>query len=144
MITIQMFLHNSFEPLINFSSRMNRNRARSKYDPILKFYSVKFGAHYHPYICRIIMLTLAELRYRSTQQYRYIPSFYNMNQSGSFYLSLPWNEARHAYNNNHVNAPTKPLHSFLIICKTMVEFFLISSRWSLIKADIWFSHYKEH
>jgi hypothetical protein len=44
------------------------------------------------------MLTLAELRYRSTQQYRYIPSFYNMNQSGSFYLSLPWNEAHHAYN----------------------------------------------
>nr|ACR34229.1 unknown [Zea mays] len=138
-----MFLHNSFEPLINFSSRMNRNRSRSKYDPILKFYSVKFGARYHPYICRIIMLTLAELRYRSTQQYRYIPSFYNMNQSGSFYLSLPWNEARHAYKKQSRECTHKAT-SFIPICKTMVEFFLISSRWSLIKADIWFSHYKEH
>jgi hypothetical protein len=43
-----MFLHDLFDPLINFSSKMNRNRARSKYDLILKFYSVEFRAHYHP------------------------------------------------------------------------------------------------
>jgi hypothetical protein len=28
-ITIQMFLHNKLGPLINFSSKMNRNRVRS-------------------------------------------------------------------------------------------------------------------
>jgi hypothetical protein len=33
---IQIFLHGSFEPLINFSSKINRNEAQSKNDLILK------------------------------------------------------------------------------------------------------------
>jgi hypothetical protein len=43
-----MFLHNLFEPLINFSSKVNRKIVSSESYPILKFYSVKFRAHYHP------------------------------------------------------------------------------------------------
>jgi hypothetical protein len=50
-IMIQMFFYDSFEPLINFSSKINRNKAWSKYDPIFKFYSVKFRVHYHLYVC---------------------------------------------------------------------------------------------
>jgi hypothetical protein len=32
----QMFIHDLFGPLINFSSKMNRNKALSEYDLILR------------------------------------------------------------------------------------------------------------
>jgi hypothetical protein len=44
----KMFIHDPSKLLTNFSLKINTNRARSKYDFILNFYSVKFIAHYHP------------------------------------------------------------------------------------------------
>jgi hypothetical protein len=41
-----MPLYNKLGYLINFSSKINNNRTRSYLDLILKFYRVKFRAHY--------------------------------------------------------------------------------------------------
>jgi hypothetical protein len=49
-----MPLYNKLGYLINFSSKINNNRTRSYLDLILKFYRVKFRAHYHaPYCSKV-------------------------------------------------------------------------------------------
>jgi hypothetical protein len=60
-----------FGLLNNFSSKMNRNRARLQSDLILTLYSIKFRAHYHPYL----HVCIAQIKIDATNMWKLWPYF---------------------------------------------------------------------